>query len=138
MYRVYDLEKQKWVKDRIYLSPLPQSDLYILKKNFLGKDKLVLVENDRYIVHKFIDLYDKDSNMVFEGDIIKAQISDDKTVAGIVSYFTNWSAYVVFCFDLDEFYVLGDEICQYISVIGNVFDTPELVPKTVTEGEYNE
>ena len=127
MYRVYDLEKQKWVKDRIYLSPLPQSDLYILKKNFLGKDKLVLVENDRYIVHKFIDLYDKDSNMVFEGDIIKAQISDDKTVTGIVTYATEWSAYIILCFDPDEFYVLGSSISQEIKITGNVFDTPELI-----------
>ena len=138
MYRVYDLEQQKWCTDDIYLSPMPHSDLYTLKKNFLGNDKLVLVESENFVIHKFIDLYDKDSKMVYEGDIIEAQISDDKTVTGIVTYATEWSAYIVLCFNPDEFYVLGDEICQYISVIGNVFDTPELVPEVIDEGDTNE
>lgn len=138
MYRVWDNIEKRWVKDGIFLSPLPNSDLYVLKKNFLGKDKLTLALDDRYIIHKSIDLYDKDSNEVFEGDIIEAQISDDKTVTGIVTYATEWSAYIVLCFDPDEFYVLGTSICDFIKVVGNVFDTPKLVPETVTEGGYDE
>lgn len=136
MYRVYDLEKREWAQD-IYMSPFPSNQLYKLKKSLFGR-KLISVDSSNYIIHKFVDLFDKDSNMVYEGDIIEAQISNDKTVTGIVTYATEWSAYIVLCFDPDEFYVLGDEICEFISVIGNVFDTPELVPETVTEGEYNE
>ena len=136
MYRVYDLEKREWAQD-IYMSPFPSNQLYKLKKSLFGR-KLISVDSSNYIIHKFVDLFDKDSNMVYEGDIIEAQISDDKTVTGIVTYATEWSAYIILCFDPDEFYVLGDEICEFISVIGNVFDTPELVPETVTEGEYNE
>lgn len=131
MYRVYDLEKREWAQD-IYMSPFPSNQLYKLKKSLFGR-KLISVDSSNYIIHKFVDLFDKDSNLVYEGDIIEAQISDDKTVTGIVTYATEWSAYIVLCFDPDEFYVLGDEICEFISVIGNVFDTPELVPETVTE-----
>lgn len=136
MYRVYDLEKREWAQD-IYMSPFPSNQLYKLKKSLFGR-KLISVDSSNYIIHKFADLFDKDSNLVYEGDIIEAQISDDKTVTGIVTYATEWSAYIVLCFDPDEFYVLGDEICEFISVIGNVFDTPELVPETVTEGGYDE
>lgn len=136
MYRVYDLEKREWTQD-IYMSPFPSNQLYKLKKSLFGR-KLISVDSSNYIIHKFVDLFDKDSNMVYEGDIIEAQISDDKTVTGIVTYATEWSAYIVLCFNPDEFYVLGDEICQYISVIGNVFDTPELVPEVIDEGDTNE
>lgn len=136
MYRVYDLEKREWTQD-IYMSPFPSNQLYKLKKSLFGR-KLISVDSSNYIIHKFIDLYDKDSKMVYEGDIIEAQISDDKMVTGIVTYATEWSAYIVLCFNPDEFYVLGDEICQYISVIGNVFDTPELVPEVIDEGDTNE
>ena len=127
MYRVWDNIEKRWVKDGIFLSPLPNSDLYVLKKNFLGKDKLTLALDDRYVIHRFIELYDKDSNMVYEGDIIEAQISEDIVVIGIVTYAPELSSYIIVCFDPDEFYVLGSDICQYIKVIGNVFDTPDLI-----------
>lgn len=135
MYRVYDLENGKWVQD-VYMSPYPNNKLYKLKKSLFGH-KLILVDEGDYICHRFIDLYDKDSEMVYEGDIIEAQISDEKTVTGIVAYATEWSSYVVLCFDLDEFYVLGDEISEFISVIGNVFDTPQLVPEVKIEDDLN-
>ena len=130
MYRVYDKQEEKWLEDGIYLSPLPQSDLYILKKNFFGNDKLIsVIEYDRYIIQKFIDLYDRDSEMIYEGDILEAQISDDITVTGVVVYAPELAGYIILCFNPDEFYVLGSDISKHIKVLGNCIDNPELLPE---------
>lgn len=136
MYRVYDLVKKEWVQD-VYISPYPNNKLYKLKKSLFGH-RLIPVDEGDYIIHKFIDLYDKDSVMVYEGDIIKAQISDDKVVTGIVTYATEWSSYIILCFDPDEFYVLGNEITEFISVVGNVIDNPHLVPEVKIEDELDD
>lgn len=136
MYRCYNLTEEKWLQD-VYMSPYPNNELYKINKTLFGH-KLIPLDESEYICHRFIDLYDKNSVMVFEGDIIEAKISDDKVVTGIVAYATEWSSYVVLCFDPDEFYVLGDEITEFISVIGNVFDTPHLVPEVKIEDELND
>lgn len=136
MYRVYDLENGKWIQD-VYMSPYPNNKLYKIKKTLFG-EKLIPADDGDYVIHRFIDLYDKDNVMVFEGDIIKAQISDDKVVTGIVTYATEWSSYIILCFNPDEFYVLGNEITEFISVVGNVFDTPHLVPEVKIEDELND
>lgn len=122
MYRIYNYEKKRWVKDDIYLSPDPYSDLYVLKKSMFGKEKLVPVSDDNYIIHRDIELYDKDGILVYEGDYVQANVNDDRTVIGMVTYAMELSAYVILCVDSEEYYTLGSEICDYIKVIGNVFD----------------
>ena len=135
MYRVYDLTEERWVQD-VYMSPYPNNKLYKLKKSLFGH-RLIPVDEGDYIIHKFIDLYDKDGDMVYEGDIIEAQIADDEIVTGVVAYATEWSSYFVWCSNPDKFYVLGDEICQFIKVLGNVFDTPHLTPEVKIEDDLN-
>lgn len=131
MYRVYSLEEKKWLVEGVYMSPFPHTDLYRVEKNIFGKEKLHIIDEADYVCHRFIDLYDKNSEMVFEGDIIEAQVANDITVTGIVTYAKEYSSYVILCFNPDEFYVLGDSICQQIEVVGNVFDNPELIPEDV-------
>lgn len=122
MYRVYDTERKRWVKDNIYLSPNPYSDLYIFKKSFFGKNKLISVFDDRYIVHKDTNLYDKYGYSIYEGDYVRATVSEDRTVIGQVAYACELAAYVILCMKSEEYFTLGQEVCEFIQVIGNVFD----------------
>ena len=121
MFRVYDTHKKEWVKDKIYMSP--DGDLYILKTSIFSGAKLELLpDDDRYICHKDIELYDKENVLVYEGDYLEAKVSEDKTVVGLVAYAHELSSYVILCVDSDEFYTLGSEVTEYIKKVGNVFD----------------
>lgn len=120
-YRVYDTEEKRWIKDNVYMTP--DGELFTTKKSFFGlRKKLVALPQDRYVCHKAIELYDKNNVEVHEGDYIKAQVDEDRSVIGVVVFVTDLSAYVILCVDSDEFYTLGSEVCEYIEVIGNVFD----------------
>lgn len=119
MFRVYDNERKKWVKDNIYMNA--DENLFKIKQSLFGITKVPLDE-DRYIYHKDIGLYDKNSRLVFEGDYIKAKVADDKEVIGIVAYAYELSSYVILCVDSDEFYTLGSNVSSEIEVVGSVFD----------------
>ena len=120
MFRVYDNKRKEWVKDDIYLSP--NDELFLIKKSLFGMVKTPL-DSDIYVWHKDIDLYDKNNVLVYEGDFIKAKVSDDKEVIGVVAYAFDLSSYVILCVDSDEFYTLGSQVSSLIEVVGNVFDS---------------
>ena len=121
MFRVYDTHKKEWVKDKIYMSP--DGDLYILKTSIFSGAKLELLpDDDRYICHKDIELYDKENKLIFEGDYLEAEISEDETVIGLVTYASELSGYVILCVNSDTFYTLGSEVSERIKIVGNVFD----------------
>lgn len=84
-FRVYDTEKERWVKDKVYLSP--EGEMFIIKHSIFGWNRIPLaLSEDRYILHKAINLHDKNNNMVFEGDYIRAEVDSNKFVTGIVTY----------------------------------------------------
>ena len=127
-YRVYDNERKEWIKDNIYMSP--DECLFKIKQGLLGMTKIPL-DAERYIYHKDIGLYDKNSKLVFEGDYIRAVVgkvdendenSEDKIEIGLVTYAYDLSAYIIICLDSDTWYTLGNSVCEYIEIIGNVFD----------------
>lgn len=125
MYRVYDTKQKKWIKENIYLSPSPHSDLYIVKKSLFGRAKLMLVSDEDYVIHKNIDLCDKNGVLIYEGDYLEARVSEDRIVRGLVTYAHEFSSYVILCFDSEEYFTLGTEVCNLIEVVGNVFDSLE-------------
>lgn len=127
-FRVYDNEKKEWLKDNIYMSP--DETLFKIKQGLLGMTKIPL-DAERYIHHKDIGLYDKNSKLVFEGDYIRAVVgkvdendenSENKIEIGLVTYAYDLSAYIIICLDSDTWYTLGNSVCEYIEIIGNVFD----------------
>ena len=121
MFRVYNTEKKQWVKDGVYLNPY--GELFLIKSSLFGRVKIPLaLSDDKYVYHQDINLCDKNDVLVFEGDYIKASVSEDKEVVGMVAYAFDLSAYVILCVDSDEFYTLGTQVCEYIEVVGNVFD----------------
>ena len=121
LYRVYDREKKNWIKNNVYMTP--DGELYKIKSSLFGWSKVPLtLDGDRYVCHRAIDLYDKNQELVYEDDYIKAQVDKDKSVIGIVSYAPELSSYVILCIDVDKYYTLGSEVCEFIEIIGNVFD----------------
>lgn len=118
-FRVYDKKKNRWVKDSILLTP--DCELIESKKSLFG-NKLTFVDENRYVYQKFIGLHDKNGTPIYIGDHLEAKVAEDRTVKGLVIFAEELSAYIILCFDSDEYFTLGTEICQYIEVIGNVFD----------------
>ena len=124
-YRVYDIERNQWIKDNVYLNP--DGDLFLIKKSIFGRTKKpILLESDRYVWHQDIELYDKNNNMVYIGDYIKAQVEENRSVIGLVAYAHEMSAYIILCDDTNEFFTLGSNVCELIEIIGNVFDGYEV------------
>ena len=124
MYRVYDVEKKEWLDKDVYLAP--DGELFKIKKSKFGWSKLPLaLSSDRYVYHKCIDLCDKNGTWIHEGDRLKCIVADDREVTGIVVFASELSAYIVLCNNEGEYYTLGESVCEYIEVIGNVFDDYE-------------
>lgn len=119
MHRVRDIKKDKWIED-IYLSN--NGELYELQLCFIFVKRKVLLNKDDYILHKYIELNDKNNTPIFEGDYVEAKISDNVKVIGVVIYAEQLSSYVILCDDTSEYYDLGKGLCDRIEVIGNVFD----------------
>lgn len=125
MFRVFDTEKNQWIRDNIYLNP--DGDLFLIKKSIFGRTKKpILLESDRYVWHQDIELYDKNNNMVYIGDYIKAQVEENRSVIGLVVYAHEMSAYIILCDETNEFFTLGSNVCEHIEKIGNVFDGYEI------------
>lgn len=118
-YRVYDKKKKKFITDNILLTP--NGELIESKKSLFG-NKLTFVDQNRYVYQKYIELNDKNNTPIYIGDTLKAQVADDRTVQGVVTFAEELSAYIILCFDPDEYFTLGTDVCNLIEVVGNVFD----------------
>lgn len=120
-FRVFDLEKEKWVKKYVYQNA--NGELFLIKPSIFGFIKRVIfLSDDRYICHRDIELWDKNGKLIFEGDYLEAEVDIDRTVRGVVVYSTELSAYIILCDELSEYFTLGKEVSELIKVIGNVFD----------------
>lgn len=118
-YRVYDKKKRKFVTDNVYLTP--DGELVESKKSLFG-NKMTFVDGNRFVYQRYIGLEDKNKNPIYIGDYLEAQVAEDRIVRGVVTFAEELSAYIILCFDPDEYFTLGTDIVQYISVVGNVFD----------------
>lgn len=131
-YRVYDTKKKKWVKDGVFLTP--EGDLLQSEKSLFG-NKVTFMSKSRYVYQASIGLPDKNDRMIYVGDYLKAKISEDKEVIGLVTYEKRLSSYIILCDDdiscndTNEYFTLGQSVCDVIEVIGNVFEEPEEVKK---------
>ena len=119
MYRVFDNKKQKWVTKNIYL--MPNNKLVKMIPSIFGCLKFELY-NERYVLHQDIGLNDSSNKLIFIGDYLKCKVSEDKIVYGLVCYAPELSSYIILCEETNEFYTLGNEVTEFIEVVGNVFD----------------
>lgn len=118
-YRVYDKKKKRFTTDNIFLTP--DGELVESKKSIWG-NKMTFVDQNRYVYQSYIMLDDRDKNPIYIGDMLEAQVADDRTVRGIVTYAEELAAYIILCFETGEYFVLGQSVCDRVKIIGNVFD----------------
>lgn len=117
-YRVFDKKKKKFVTDNIFLTP--DGELVESKKSLFG-NKITFVDGNRFVYQKHIDLNDKNETPIYVGDYLKAQVTEDKEIRGLVTYSEQLSSYVILNFESDEYYTLGESVREFIEVDGNVF-----------------
>ena len=118
-YRVYDKKKKKFITDNIFLTP--DGELVESKKSLFG-NKMTFVDQNRYVYQCYIGLDDKNGKPIYIGDTLEAQVADDRIVKGMVTFAEELSSYIILCFDVDEYFTLGTEVCDLIEIVGNVFD----------------
>ncbi len=119
MFRVYNNEKKRWIRDKVCMTP--EGELLAYNHSILGWVKLSSASQDN-VYHRDIGLYDKNNILIFEGDFLKAEVAEGTIVRGIVVFAEELSAYIILCDNTNEYFTLGTEVCEYIEVIGNVFD----------------
>jgi hypothetical protein len=118
-FRVYDKKKRKFVTDNIYLTP--DGELVESKKSLWG-NKMTFVDQNRYVYQRYIGLEDKNNISIYIGDTLEAQVAEDRTIKGMVTFAPELSAYIILCFESEEYFTLGESVCDLITVVGNVFD----------------
>jgi hypothetical protein len=83
---------------------------------------MTFVDQNRYVYQKYIELNDKNEMPIYIGDYLEAKVAEDKIVRGMVTFAEELSAYIILCFDTDEYFTLGTDVCELIEVVGNVFE----------------
>ena len=118
-YRVFDKKKKRFVTDNIFLTP--DGELVESKKSLWG-NKMTFVDQNRYVYQRAIQLSDKNGVEIYIGDTLEAQVAEDRIVRGIVTFAPELSSYIILCFESEEYFLLGESVCDLITVVGNVFD----------------
>lgn len=138
MFRVYDTENKKWIKDNIYLNQ--DGGLFKIKQSVFGMVKVPLaLDSEKYVCHLEIGLPDKNGKSIFEGDYIKGVVDEEegqRIITGLVAYAQHLSSYVVLCFDSDEYFPLGEYVSDRIEIVGNVFDGYEEVKENEEQSKW--
>lgn len=137
MLRIFDKLKGRWIKNDIYIST-NENMFKIDRTLFKNKEKLVQVSSERYVIHKDIGLVDKNYQLIYEGDIVNAQISEDEFIIVEIAYVNQTASYMAFDFKTDTAYSITEEGCKFMEVVGNVFDTPELLEVTEDKAKESE
>lgn len=128
MHRVYNKKDKTWLKDEIYISTM--GDMFSSKKSFwnkFGLFKLQLISEHKNIVQNAVGVRDKNGRIVFEGDICKCDVDDDKSILCVVGFAPERASYLFFDYEHSVFYPISNECSDRIEVVGNTFDNPELV-----------
>lgn len=120
VFRVYDIEEGKWVKDRCFMDS--GENLHIANKTFFGNVKMNLISSDRYIYQYEIGLDDINGVPIYEGDICES--TDGKI--GVIAYVPEFASYLILDYKTMKHFILTAKICsENLKVIGNVFEKPE-------------
>ena len=118
-FRVYDKKRKKFVTDNIFLTP--DGELVESKKSLWG-NKMTFVDGNRFVYQRYIGLEDRNNTPIYIGDTLEAQVAEDRIIRGMVTFAPELSAYIILCFESEEYFTLGESVCDLITVVGNVFD----------------
>ena len=118
-YRVYDKKKKRFVTNNIFLTP--DGELVESKKSLFG-NKMTFIDGNRFVYQRYIGLADRDGNPIYIGDTLECKVAEDRMVKGTVTFAPELSSYIILCFESEEYFTLGESVCDLISIVGNVFD----------------
>ena len=82
------------------------------------------IDVDYKTIGQFTGLTDKNNKKIFEGDIIQ-NVTEGKTA--VVQWFSEHSAFMLWCKSENQVYWLYDNDFLNIEVIGNIYNNPELL-----------
>lgn len=125
LFRAKRIDNGEWVEGNYVKAELIHDEgyeHYIIETMRHGKT----YEIDPETLCQYTGLHDKNGNRIWENDIIKHEISD---TIGTVKWYQE--DYVGWCVDdtiIDE-QQFTDEMWNECEVIGNIFDTPEMLKK---------
>lgn len=101
-----------------------------IEKPFLFDSKMTILNEEKYIKQFFTGVQDKNSKDMYDGDIINVQVGDMHLATAVVIWSYESCGFVMKCI-----YPIKDSIkllCtrpHLIEIIGNIFETPELLEK---------
>lgn len=134
-YRGIGIAERKWVFGSLWFDTRNKATL------IWSEEVEYWVRVDPATVGQYTGLKDKNGKEIYEGDVIRSPLSEDKTRPHRIFYYTGNAAFMgalvdrkELCYlrlDQDWIYKFGKE------VIGNIHDNPELIEKQTAERHKN-
>lgn len=127
LFRGKRLDNGEWVKGFITAACARARRLYFIEQPAQDLDDCNhSYEVDFTTVGQYTSMLDKNGNKIFEGDILKFVNDDSETSYYDVAYSETDCRWIIrengsIPDDLDDF------VNKYMSVVGNVYDNPELL-----------
>ncbi len=127
--RIYDVRELGFMRDTLELVDIclekPNNDAYGIEIESI----------EEYIVMQCTGLKDKNGKFIYEGDIVELEVLEDFTAFGANAKYIKIIGSIIF--DYGGFFIeqaendifLGQIPKSEIEVIGNIYETPELLEK---------
>jgi len=106
--------------DRVFIVPIFDSEFQPIEE--------IIVHVHTMSVGQHTGLKDKNRKEIYEGDIVKCLQFDKIKIKGIIIYSTENNRYEVLTDKIESFSTMAQ--CSCYEIIGNIFETPELLDKT--------
>ena len=133
-YRIWDRVDERWLthKDRVFINP----DGEVVKVNKFGHIKKL--NQQRYLVHYDVSLTDVNNKLLYEGDFVKlyeplstddnkkSETKEEKELIYTVGFIPQIYSYVLFNISNPTQVIFLQDGFK-VEIIGNVFDTPEVL-----------
>lgn len=121
-YRVFDTKNKIQITSTVVTDG--RGDIFVCKQGWFKRYSLKLLPDHRYVVHRCVEIKDKNDKDIFEGDICVAK---DGVFTGVVTYVPEHASFYLLCDAESTFYPLGFEYQELLEVIGNVIENPEMI-----------
>lgn len=125
-FRVWDKGNEHYVDyaDLLYIEPSGEITYACYDGD---REDMYYYEQDDVVIEQCTGLRDKNGKLIFEGDIVKTEWFDEKTIYQVV-----WDEKMAcFCFDgKNIFYLFDDLPADVTEIIGNIHEKPEMLEQS--------